>query len=164
MRTITNNTNTNNTNIYFTANTNICNSNDSVIERWNSVVNANDTVYAVGNLATDLSAVEKLKGKIFILLSDTDMHYYREYLDLKHSKKNKNIIGVESMHLLQINSVNIFLCYNVMPSVLGGFLLHIYGDNSMRMQGSNFLNVDYSRHNRLLSVDEIINMLKEQAA
>jgi len=161
MRTITNNTNTN---IYFTANTNINSNSADVIEKWNSVVSDNDTVYVIGNLATDLTAIEKLNGKIFILLSDKDMHFYRHYLEIMHSKKNKNIIGVESMHILQFNSINIFLCYNIMPSALGGFLLHLYGDNSMRETRSNFLNVDFNTHQRLLSVDEILNLLKKQVA
>jgi len=157
--------NTNTTsNIFFTANLNLNNNSAGMIEKWNSVVSANDTVYTVGNLATDLTAVEKLNGKIFILLSDKDMHFYRHYLEIMHSKKNKNIIGVESMHILQINSVNIFLCYNIMPSALGGFLLHLYGDNSMTMQGSNFLNVDFNMHNGLLNINDVLNMLKRQVA
>ena len=85
--------------------------NEAIIERWNSVVKPNDTVYHLGDVLMshyDVSILQRLNGTIHLIRGNHDTD--NKLRDIAATGKLANI-NVHTSELIKFGKLSLFLCH-----------------------------------------------------
>lgn len=152
--------------------TNVYDMNEAIIKNWNEVVQPEDIVYVLGDLAlnddtTALKCIEQLKGTLNIILGNHDTESrIGKYCD------TYNVNSVKFADRVKLNGYNFFLCHY--PTITSNFdekalrqkTINLCGhshtkDKYVDMDKGLIYHVELDAHdNRPVSLEEIINDLK----
>lgn len=145
--------------------------NEAIVERWNSIVRSNDTVYHLGDVLMgnyDVNILKRLNGNINFILGNHDTD--RKISDIYAI--GKALIPIQTSELLKFGKLSLFLChYPVLTANFDDkhFNQHVISLHGHTHQTSNWLfpdnpfiyHVGLDSHNCYpVHIDEIITDIR----
>lgn len=152
--------------------TNVYDMNEAIIENWNEVVQPEDVVYVLGDLAlnddaTALKCIKQLKGTLNIILGNHDTESRIDKYLFTY-----NVNSVKFADRIKLNGYRFFLCHyptitsNFDEKVLKQKTINLCGhshtkDKYVDMDKGLIYHVELDAHdNRPISLEEVISDLK----
>lgn len=141
--------------------------NEYLIKHWNDNVKPEDTIYHLGDFCfkpatTFNNTLKQLNGnKIFILGN----HDNKKYFYAAYEKDPYNLINYHNY--LEISYKSFRICLFHFPITIWNLIvdgsLHFHGHTHGGHQGEGrCMDVGYDMHNRILSLDEAIDVVKDK--
>jgi calcineurin-like phosphoesterase family protein len=140
--------------------------NEHLIKYWNDTVNPEDTIYHLGDFCfkpatTFYDTIEKLNGnKIFIMGNhDNEDYFLRSVLNFD------NLISYWDYKEISYNKNRIILFHFPITvwNLIADGSLHFHGHTHGGHQGEGrCMDVGYDMHNRIITMEEAIDMVKDK--
>ena len=135
--------------------------NNAMIEKWNSVVGLNDTVYHLGFFAHDPNTtndvLEHLNGNICFLNNGTD----KSLPDVIHMY---DFVIMLDNQVFEISGKKTILCYHPLEVWEGTNSYHFYGDERVQTnleKVSNRMNISFDVWGKPIGIDACIDLIED---
>lgn len=148
--------------------------NEKLIELWNSVVTPEDTVYNLGDLSMAantkkvIEVAKRLNGKHFLILGNHDYPIKSDREKLMEMIKddgNKLFEDIRDYKFLTFPGVQIALSHYPMAGwegmQQGSIMLHGHLHDYISEVKGKILNVGFDLHGKLLSLNEVLDFVKD---